>query len=404
MKAIYLTSVYPCLSETFIAREMKHLSLRGWDIAVFRIRGEDDFAGKDTLVSDYHISAIMLNPIYWIRGIFWSLKYRSAELAEIADQVRRAETNLLQKLKIVFVLLTTLGIAEAIVISGQVFDHIRAHFLHNEALSAYWLSTLISVPYSITIHTRMIYYPLSLMKKVVENSSFCVGISEEAVKLLEQLRGTKAGVYLIRNGVETNVLQVKADIKSSFPIILAVGRLIPKKGFDTLIKACALLADRDVDFVCHIVGEGSEHNKLARLIRENNLVHRVRLLGALPFDDVILQYQQASMLVAPSRECREDMDGLPTVIIEALGMGIPVVTTPVAGIPDLIKDKETGIIVPPDDEKALSVVISELLANHDLQSSLGSQGQKSVFENFEISRTVEHLHLAMLSFCNSHPC
>ena len=175
-----------------------------------------------------------------------------------------------------------------------------------------------------------------------------------------------------------------------------MGRLIPKKGFDVLIKACAIIKGKGINFVCGIVGEGSEYRNLTRLVKENDLVDKVKLLGKLSYDDVVIQYQQASILVAPSRVCKNDVDGLPTVIIEALALGVPVIATPIAGITDLIKGGETGLIVPPDDEKALSNVICEILDNHNMQASLAICGRNRVLEEFDISKTIKNLHVVML--------
>jgi colanic acid/amylovoran biosynthesis glycosyltransferase len=402
MNCLYLASVYPCLSETFIARELKYLSRLGWNIKVFRIRGGERLTRNEASVPEIRLSPVMLNPLYWIRGIIWALQYRKQEFAEIRDQVRRLDAKLSEKIKIFVILLTSLGIAEHIEKTKLSFDHIRAHFLHTEALSAYWLAKLLRVPYSITAHTRMIYYPRPLVKKIVENASFCVGISEETVNLLRRFRNNGDAVYLIRNGIEIGVWNPKGRTISSAPLILAVGRLIPKKGFDILIKACATLKQRGTEFTCRVVGTGIQNNHLARLIIENDLGGQVQLLGALPFEDVIGQYEQATVLVAPSRICQDDVDGLPTVIIEALGRGVPIIATPIAGIPDLIKDNETGLIVPPDDQETLANVIGKLLADKKIQVALALEGQKQVVDNFDISKTIKYLHAAMLDHLALH--
>lgn len=395
MKCLYLTSLYPCLSETFVAREVEYLSRLGWDVAIFRIRGKDKFSRRKILFSGVYLSPAMLNPVYWVRGLIWAFKYRRIELAGMLNEFWNTKTTVIMKTKLLLLLLTALGIAEYIENRELSFDHIRAHFLHTEALSAYWIANLIRVPYSITIHTRMIYYPISFIENVVKNASFCVGISNETVDLARHFRGALNGVLLIRNGVHLETLN-REKVTALKPVVLAVGRLIPKKGFDVLIKACAALVGNNLDFICNIVGAGSEGHLLEKIIKENHLSEHVKMLGALPFEDVVDRYRNATVLVAPSRVCSDDIDGIPTVIIEALAMGIPVVTTPVGGILDLVENKKTGLIVPPDNDQALAKALSELLTDASLRDALALNGKRVVVDQFNIVKTAQKLNDVMI--------
>lgn len=394
MKCLYLISVYPCTSETFISREMQHLSMLGWDVAIFRLRGKENLIPEKSFSGSY-LSPVMLNPAYWMRGLIWALKCRQMELAGMLSEFWVTKTNIITKIKLLSLMLTTLGIAEYIEKERLSFDHIRAHFLHSEALSAYWIAKLIRIPYSITIHTRMTYYPTSLIENIVRNASFCVGISNETVALARRLRDTPDDIFLIRNGVQLEILKRK-KVAALKPVVLAVGRLIPKKGFDILIKACASLKGNNLDFICKIIGTGSEYHRLDKIIIKNHLCEHVMMLGALSFEDVVDQYRSATILVAPSRICSDDVDGIPTVIIEALAMGIPVITTSVGGIPDLIEDKKTGLIVPPDNDQALAKALSILLTDPNLQNSVTLSGKQVVVDEFDIVKTIQKLNAAMI--------
>lgn len=403
MKCIYITSVFPCISETFIHREMQQLSFLGWDIEIFRIRGKESSRKNKQMFSGSYLSPIMINPVYWIRGLIWTLRHRKTEFIKMLAQVWKANATVATKIKLFVLLFTVLGIAEFVESHRLVFTHIRAHFLHNEAVSAYWLSLLVRVPFSLTVHTRMIYYPFPLVENVIRNASFCVGISNETVSLLCQFRGTSDGIFLIRNGVDINSLRSNERITPPLPVILAVGRLVPKKGFDVLINACSVLNQRKINFVCRIIGSGPEYGFLAKLISANNLSQQVFLTGAMEFEDIVCQYQEATVLVMPSRICNDDVDGLPTVIIEALAMGVPVIASAVAGIPDLIKDKITGLLVQSNDENALAKAIANLLCDKKMRDNLATQGQNEVLDNFDISRTIEQLNeLMMLNLVNQN--
>ena len=131
---------------------------------------------------------------------------------------------------------------------------------------------------------------------------------------------------------------------------------------------------------------------MKKLIIDNDLSQHVDLVGALSFEEVVSHYQQATVLVMPSRTCTDDIDGLPTVIIEALAMGIPVIASSIAGIPDLIKDGSTGLIVPPDDERSLAKAIKEVLVDQKLRELLTLHGRNEILKNYDISRTIQQLN------------
>lgn len=399
LNCLYITSVFPSLSETFILREMQALASLGWNISIFRIRGADKLGVGHASFCNFFVLPVMLQPVRWFRGLIWAFTRRRAEFRTIQDELSSIKADIWVRIKFLFLLLTVLGMAEYIERNRIAVAHMRAHFLHNETVAVYWLSKMLHIPYSITVHTTMIYYPPALLQKVAQNASFCVGISDETVALATRLRGSQDGVSLIRNGVDFDVLRRSMDDTriSDVPLILAVGRLIPKKGFDVLVKACALLRQENINFVCRIVGNGSEFARLKRLIVDNHLSEHVHLVGALSFTDVVREYENATLCVMPSRVCKDDVDGLPTVIIEALAMRVPVIASSVAGIPDLVKDQQTGLIVPPEDEKRLADAIKILFSEENLCDILALQGNDEVLRNFNIIKTSKQLNDAILS-------
>jgi glycosyltransferase involved in cell wall biosynthesis len=278
-------------------------------------------------------------------------------------------------------------------LQGHRILHIRAHFLHTEAVSAYWLSLLLDIPYSLTVHTRMIYFPRLLIQEVLEHAAFCVGISTDVIEFVHEFNRKVTDTYLIRNGILLDEFPTFIKIRNSgIPLIIGVGRLIRKKGFDTLIQACVLLKKEGVQFVCHIVGSGGEYKLLKKLVIENGMQQQIRFLGALSYQDVLNQYQEAALLIAPSRICKDDVDGLPTVIIEAFAMGLPVIATSVAGIPELVIQNETGLLVPGEDPTALFRAIYELIDNRELRQRFGEAGRKKVVGEYNIIDSAQQIN------------
>jgi colanic acid/amylovoran biosynthesis glycosyltransferase len=383
MKIVYIVSRYPQISETFIAREMTQLIEFGWQISVCRLRPFTNTKDHTIENSNPIISPFFVNPIRWINGIHWAKKVKPNELKIIWDSFRNSKGNYITNLKLLVIFLSVLGMG--IYLQKQKILHIRAHFLHSEAISAYWLSILLGIPYSLTIHTRMVYFPKLLMQEVLKYSSFIVGSTNDVLQFVHDLNENTSNTYLIRNGIQMDDFSPNVNIrKSEIPVIIAVGRLVKKKGFDILIKACVLLQNKGVNFVCYIVGSGSEYHFLKHLTIENGLARTVLFLGSLSISDLLNEYQLATILVAPSRVCRNDIDGLPTVIIEALASGLPVIATPVAGIPELVIHNETGILFPIGDETELSRAIENLFENKSLYHHLCESGRKKVVQEYNI--------------------
>src|SRR5207245_5058928 len=143
--------------------------------------------------------------------------------------------------------------------------------------------------------------------------------------------------------------------------IVAIGRLIVKKGFANLIRACALLVERGRSFRCEIFGEGPLENQLRVQIEQLGLQEFVRLAGPKPQHDLRERLARASVFVLPSvPEPQGGMDNLPTVIMEAMATGLPVVSTRIGGIPEMVIDNQTGFLVQPENAVALAEAIEKV--------------------------------------------
>jgi glycosyltransferase involved in cell wall biosynthesis len=170
-------------------------------------------------------------------------------------------------------------------------------------------------------------------------------------------------------------------------LILAVGRLVHKKGFHDLVKACRILVDHGVKFYCVIVGEGPEKGRLEDLIHNSGLEEYVALPGPVPQDRLLQDYYtNASLLVQPSVVSPDgDKDGIPTVIVEALAIGLPVVATEISGIGEAVIDEDTGLIVRPGDPEALAKTMEKLLADPERTRRLAEGGRRMVETRFNLA-------------------
>jgi glycosyltransferase involved in cell wall biosynthesis len=174
--------------------------------------------------------------------------------------------------------------------------------------------------------------------------------------------------------------------------IVAVGRLIEKKGFADLVEACAILASKGRPCSCRIIGAGELKAKLQARIDRLGLQDRVELTGPRPQNEVIVEMQNAAVLAAPCIVAGDgDRDGLPTVFAEAMALGTPCVSTDVTGIPEVVRDGETGLLVPQNDPAGLAAAIERLLADSALRVQLATRARRLIEAEFDIHRNAARL-------------
>jgi len=190
--------------------------------------------------------------------------------------------------------------------------------------------------------------------------------------------------------------------EDAVPLILSVGRMVPKKGMGDLISACRLLMTRGVRFRCVIVGEGPLRGELESQIRELGLERLVTFLGAMAHDGLVSLYGQASVFaLAPHITEDGDRDGIPNVLAEAMAAGIPVVSTSVSGIPELIEDGRTGVLVGPRDPEALADAVERLLRDPALRQKLVVAARRKIEDGFECWETAKALRTLLPASAHS---
>jgi colanic acid/amylovoran biosynthesis glycosyltransferase len=168
-----------------------------------------------------------------------------------------------------------------------------------------------------------------------------------------------------------------AQRPSGPPLVLGVARLDPKKGFDVLISACSILHERRVDFRCAIIGDGAEREKLLKMRARFKLEDQLEMVGKLSFAEVKPWYYRAAVLAMPSVVTSEGQtDGLPTVVIEAMASGLPIVGSLVAGIPEAVQEGINGFLVPPNDPKQLANRLQLLLEQENLCGRFGTRRRR----------------------------
>jgi glycosyltransferase involved in cell wall biosynthesis len=271
--------------------------------------------------------------------------------------------------------------------------HLHAPFANDGAKVARLAARFAGVTYSLTARAKELFHEAVKtddLRRKLQDADGIITISDFHLDWLRKTFGPVAArAQRIYNGLDLEEFRYHSP-EDRPPVILAVGRLVEKKGFDDLIEACALLAERGCSFHCRIIGTGTLKAELEDQIERHDLRRQVVLVGMLPQGAVIKEMHNAAVLAAPCVISKDgDRDGLPNVIQEALALGTPVVSTDVTGIPDVLRDGETGLMVPQHDPRALADALARLLENPGLRVRLATKGRQLMEAEFDIRRNSE---------------
>jgi glycosyltransferase involved in cell wall biosynthesis len=268
--------------------------------------------------------------------------------------------------------------------------HLHAHFATIATRIAQLAAHFAGISYSFTGHAKDIFHEnvdADLLRDKMVKASAVVTVSDFNLDWLQTHHGVAARrVTRIYNGLQLSDFPYEAPTNRPRKIV-AVGRLVEKKGFDVLIEACAILKARGMHFDCKIIGEGPQGEQLRAMIDHLALGEHVRLLGALPRHQVIAAFREAAVSVMPCVIAEDgDRDGLPTVLIEAMALGTPCVGTDVTGIPEIIRDGETGICVRQRDPQAMADALERLLSDPALRTQMAERGRALIEAEFDVDR------------------
>ncbi len=276
-------------------------------------------------------------------------------------------------------------------LEAQGVRHLHAHFAGMAARTAWWVERFFRIGFSFTGHANDIFAPKPFevsLGKLLGGARAVVTVSDFAVRFLREKFPESAGkIERIYNGIELERF-APADFSSAPPLILSVGRLIEKKGFADLIAACRILRERGIEFRAQIIGEGPLESELREQIAAGGLAKFVELAGPLPQEEVIARLARSAVFALPCvTEAGGGMDNLPTVVMEAMAAGLPVVSTPVSGVPEMVVPDQTGLLVPERDPAAIADALARLLQDPALARSLGEKGRARAAALFSIERS-----------------
>jgi glycosyltransferase involved in cell wall biosynthesis len=273
---------------------------------------------------------------------------------------------------------------------------IHAHFAGLATRTAWWIKRLFGVPYSFTGHANDIFVEKPdqrlPLRQLIKDAEFVATETDFSTAYLKsKFPESATKIHRVYNGLNLDPFR-QADPAAGPLQIISIGRLIPKKGFEVLVNACNTLKSRGLPLQCQIVGSGPEHVPLRQLIDRLSLAKFIELTGPKAQPEIVDLLAQSNLFVFPAVEDGSgDRDNLPTVIIEAMASSLPVVTTGLGGIGEIVTHQANGLIVPGGDVDALANAIAFLAEHAELRSGYGQHGLAVVKEKFRVETTVGEL-------------
>lgn len=398
MRVGYILKMFPRFSETFIMNEILELERRGVDITVFSVLPPTD--GRfHSQISGLRAKVIYLPPHsyseFWrnLRSSLDWLKKRKKGYSRALWHALECSTDSALKyfIRAGFIAEWTRKLR---------LNHLHSHFASSPTHIAMYTSMMTNIPYSFIAHAKDIYHhsvDWKLFRDLVKHASFTVTVSDANKNYISNRIGNLYSdkIHRLYNGLDLKHFNMNSTGRPENRI-LAVGRLVEKKGFSHLIKAMRILHNRGRKLECRIIGDGEERASLESQISENNLKRTVKLEGALPLDEVLARMKKATVLVLPAVIAKDgNRDALPTVLLEAMAVGLPVISTDVVGIPEVLNNGGCGLLIEQKNPAALAGAIETLLDDKILRSRLARAGRRKVEKDFNITKNVRRLHKLM---------
>lgn len=390
----YLVSQYPAITHTFVHREIRMLRSLGFDVRVVSIRRPDRPEAKlspeelEELRQTFHILGspitqilrahaltFLQRPGAYLKSLWYSLRLGGADIRFSAQHA--------------------LYFLEAVV-AGDYFlrsgiTHVHSHFCSTVALI---LPALFPIRFSITIHGPDDFDEIGRfhMAEKVERAAFIAAISRFASSQIMKSSSPAHWhkIECLPLGVDTRSLPPPAPLEEAngniFRIV-SVGRLSPAKAHHILIAAIAhLVRSGRTNIALTIIGEGPLRPELENAIAREGVTANVRLAGACNYDRVLEYYKQAHAFALASFA-----EGVPVVLMEAMALGIPCVSTTIAGIPELIRTEIDGLLTTPADPEVFAAALVRLMDDAELRNRLALSGRQRVCERYDLARNVERL-------------
>ncbi|HEY7721627.1 MAG TPA: glycosyltransferase [Pedococcus sp.] len=401
-QVIYVVRSWPRLSQTFIVNEVLALEQQGVELAIFSLARSGETLVQPQ-VARVHAPVVYLedrarlrgrarlwpylevladSPTRFVRTALFALRHRG-----LADGYGECTTRECFAQAVLIARAVTRRRA-----SGDRVAHLHAHFAHDPALVGLFASRLAGLTFSFTAHARdLLQIPPSSLAARAAGAVAVVTCCEANAGYISSAvpAADRPPVSVVHHGVDLRrfaPVERRSTGDDRAPAITSIGRLVEKKGFDDLLRALALLATGGLRFTCRIYGDGPLLEPLTRLRDELDLAPCVEFMGARDSDEVVAALAHTDVFALTPRVTEDgDRDGIPNVLVEAMASAVPVVTTSVGGVPELVQDGVNGAMVPPGDPSLIAQGLATLLADPDLRARMGTSARATVEDDYDVN-------------------
>jgi glycosyltransferase involved in cell wall biosynthesis len=411
---LYVLKGWPRVSELFIASEIWRLEQLGVPLRLVVLKPPDEAVHHPVVdlvaavpVHLPEMTSLRAQPLPgWLRQNAvpylpalrrvarrhpWGLARAAA--SAFAQSVR-ARTGWHLRTLYVKELLQAIAVADQVEQAGDV-GHLHAHFAHGTTTVTWLASKICGLPFSFTGHAKDIWRPslnpAGLLRRKLRAASFVLTCTATNATHLRAL-APDARIHLAYHGLNADFARLLAGdpgclepTRPARPRVVSVGRMVEKKGFDVLIEAVALLHDDGVAMDVVLAGEDGDQSTAVRsLVTDRGLAGTVQVCGSWSQSQLLAEYRRSTVFVLACRiDGDGDRDGIPNVLVEAMAAGLPVVSTAVSGIPELVTDGRDGLLVPPEDPQRLAAAIRTLISSPQDQARLSCAGRATVADRFD---------------------
>jgi len=397
MTVAYLSPAMPALSETFVYEELLALERRGVAVEPFSVRkpvkpvpAQQALAKRVTHLYDGGPLAVVLGGL--LRLPQFGLRVGKA-LKYLASDIWECGPLRLSSWKLAYQFLA--GSKLAAFMGQRSCTHLHVHFAHVPTQIAMYASALSGVPFTVMAHANDIFEDGILLKKKAARSKRMLTISDFNRRYLEGLGIPAHQLAVVRCGVSF-AAPSSAPKRMPEPTfkIASLGRMVEKKGFDVLIEAVALLRQRGMAVELSLAGDGPLLSDMKQLAKDRCGLEGIFFVGSLPHHEVAAWMQQHDAFVlACKQDSQGDMDGIPVVLMEAMSQGVPVVSTWLSGIPELVIHEKTGVLAEPDNAVDLADQLVLLIQSADLRQRLTQEALRHVNHEFRQFINIDRLLL-----------
>jgi colanic acid/amylovoran biosynthesis glycosyltransferase len=388
----YLAPEIPAISEASAYSEILELEKQGLAMLPISVRKPDALApempARHLVRSTSYLSALplrhrMKNVAAMMRsrpGPFMRAFCLAMQDASSLRWLSRAPAEILSRF------LAAATVARTLLLSGC--SHVHAHTAHVPAEIAMYASLIARIPFSFTAHADDIFVQGRLLREKVQRSAFAVAISEFNRNFLLHMGVERRKVHVVHSGADTGLFTPREAREPGAPIrIGSLGRMVEKKGFDLLMDACRMLKIQDMPFILELAGDGPLKQDMVTRAYLKGLGKETVFLGAMSHDKVADWLRDLDVFVLACRKGRKgDMDGIPVVLMEAMLSGVPVVSTRVSGVPELIQDGVTGWLAERPDAMGLATALHAAILDGGVESGILDNAVVRIREDFDLAK------------------